>query len=658
MSKNEDVRICYSNIRVGFDIETTSYYDGDQKKAIVYTYTFSVNGEVTVLRTADAFLQFLKDLQDRYTSEWTGKDDQRWRRMIAIYVHNLPYEFQFIRQYLQWDSLFAIANARKIARAIAGRMEFRCSLMLTNKSLASVGKEVGIAKMEGDLDYSLIRHSETPLTEAELGYIHNDVLVIDALLQKKLEKDTMKSIPMTKTGYVRRDVRTTVIKDIDYRDSVRDLTLTADDYRSARQAFSGGYTHANALYMGKVVSNVAACDLASSYPASLAQFQFPMSQFTEVDPQSFEEYRENSACLVEVAFTGISSRYPFPLISESKALEITDPVVDNGRVFMADYVRVLITEVDFEQYLRCYEFESYEIISLNVAVKQTLPSVLLNKILGYYRDKTELKGVAGMEEEYALSKENVNSIYGMMATDPLHESFVLEDNMLKPAVNDLTEELDRHNRSRNRFLYYPWGAWVTAYSRSVLLTTIFDMCDAGIEVLYCDTDSIYYVESKLAGEILDRANDDIRARIASNCSKLDASLFEPADPKGIKHHIGLFEEEDTSDEFKTLGAKRYAKVIDGKLSITTAGLSKKAAEYVENNGGLDFYTTEMVVPKEFSGRNTLTYSDEVAENMLVDYMGNPARVHQAGFIHMEGSDYKLTVSEEYMRFAQESVSYF
>lgn len=649
--------ICYSKKRIAFDIETTSYYDEGEKKAIVYTYTFSIDGEAIILRTEEQFLHFIEAIGNEFGGKWNSKGTD-WERRAVIYVHNLPYEFQFIRQLFKWDEIFAIANTRKVVRAVTGPIEFRCSLALTNKALASVGKEVGVDKMIGDLDYSLIRHSETPLTPEEIGYIENDVLIIDALLEKKLQTDTLKTIPMTKTGYVRRDVSRAVRKDPEYMDTVRNLTMTTADYQRARQAFSGGYTHANSTIMGEVLENVAAVDLASSYPSSLAQFRYPMSNFVQADPKDFAEYREHCACLIEVSFTNIVSRYPFPLISESKALEITGQVVDNGRVYSADYVRVLITEVDYDMYLRCYEFEKCEIVELHVAVKQTLPQVLLEKILGYYSDKTRLKNVEGEEENYALSKENVNSIYGMIATDPLHENFVMVDNKLEMGTTDLSEEIHNHNTSRKRFLYYPWGAWVTAYSRSVLLETIFDMIDVGVKVHYCDTDSIYHEVDLRAESILEEANERIKSRIAENCSKLNPELFEPKDPKGVKHHIGLFDQEPTSDQFKTLGAKRYAKVKDGKLSITTAGLSKKAAGYVEEMGGLEFYAPNMLIPKEHSGRNTLTYSEEVAENMLIDYMGNPARVRQAGFIHMEGSEYHLSVSDDYMRFSQESASYF
>ena len=59
------------------------------------------------------------------------------------------------------------------------------------------------------------------------------------------------------------------------------------------------------------------------------------------------------------------------------------------------------------------------------------------------------------------------------------------------------------------------------------------------------------------------------------------------DPKGVTHYMGVFEKEATYDRFVTLGAKRYAYEIDGKLGMTVSGISKKfGATELEKLGGL------------------------------------------------------------------------
>ena len=132
-------------------------------------------------------------------------------RRLIVYVHNLPYEWQFIRKHFSWDKVFFLED-RKPVKARIGGIEFRCSLKLSGgKSLQNVGKDLQKHKMEkkvGDLDYNLIRTALTPLTEKELGYCEYDIRVLNAYSEEKIEQDGgIDRIPLTNTGYVREYCR-------------------------------------------------------------------------------------------------------------------------------------------------------------------------------------------------------------------------------------------------------------------------------------------------------------------------------------------------------------------------------------------------------------------------------------------------------------------
>ena len=83
--------------------------------------------------------------------------------------------------------------------------------MLSGYSLKKVGENLRqhtAKKMVGDLDYSLLRGSTTPLTEKELGYIREDYEVLDAYIEEELETYLYISrLPYTKTGKVRKFCR-------------------------------------------------------------------------------------------------------------------------------------------------------------------------------------------------------------------------------------------------------------------------------------------------------------------------------------------------------------------------------------------------------------------------------------------------------------------
>lgn len=199
----------YYNVPAAFDIETSSFRipldDGTKVKAgTMYIWQFGIYGKVCFGKTWSEFLQFINmvKLIMRLNSE----------TRLCIYVHNLQFEFQWIRKLFKWDKVFLLEK-RVPVTALSDGIEFRCSMKLAGGvSLATVGKNLvdyTIRKLEGDLDYNLIRGPETPLTEQELAYCENDIRVLMAYIMEKIHTDgDITKIPLTNTGYVRRYCRT------------------------------------------------------------------------------------------------------------------------------------------------------------------------------------------------------------------------------------------------------------------------------------------------------------------------------------------------------------------------------------------------------------------------------------------------------------------
>lgn len=660
-------KVHYVEHLAAFDIETSSYTDEGEKRAIVYSYALAIDDTIYRARSAEEFFPLLEKI--------AANMELSLDRRLVIYVHNLAYEWQFIKHYMEWEGAFAIASERRVVRAVSTLgIEFRCSYVLTNKPLAAVGKDVGVQKMVGDVDHTLIRNSITPLTDEELGYIDNDVRILIEFERQALAQEggtieqALHSIPITKTGYVRRRMRKAALADPAYEQLISELTLNEEVYSLARHAFQGGYTHANSMVMGQEMGDTTAVDLASSYPSSMLQFTYPMSTFHSINHEFTAE--EIDKCIGHVHFFvsfvvyGAVSRYPFPYISFSKALSISDPIVDNGRVFSAASMTLTMTDVDWQIFRRCYNVDSIEIVDVMMAPAEYLPAAITDPIVTMYGDKTALKGVAGQEVNYRSAKEDINGVYGSVAMDPVRTDFEFnaEEDTFIATIPSTEDALSKHNSSRSRYLYYPWAAWVTAYSRYVLLMTMYDLIDAGVTVLYCDTDSIYHKPSPKAQSIIDRVNSEVRKRLsaamhyrwfyASDEEVEDA--LAPKDIKGVRHHIGLFEVDGHYDNFKTLGAKRYAVEKDGQFKITVAGLSKRAASYIKEIGAMEAFVDGLTVPAEKSGRLTHTYSEETARNLITDYMGNTCKMEQRGFIHLEPSPYVLTLSDDYTRFVQKA----
>lgn len=236
----------FYNVAGAFDIETSSFYDNDVKAAIMYEWTFGlgyiVNGEFRRLktygRTWEQFEIFLEAVSK------VLKLNNKLR--LVVYVHNLPYEWQWIRKHFRWTKVFYL-DARKPVYAITSLgIEFRCSLKLSGKSLAKTADDLlkyKSKKMVGDLDYSLIRTPKTPLTQTELGYCEADVDVVLCYIQEKIEQEgDITLIPLTKTGYVRRYCKDACFQKgevLENEDAYEELNLEPIGVSRTERVFSG-----------------------------------------------------------------------------------------------------------------------------------------------------------------------------------------------------------------------------------------------------------------------------------------------------------------------------------------------------------------------------------------------------------------------------------
>lgn len=658
-------KVLYFDTPCAFDIETTSFvsYNGE-KTAIMYEWTLGVNGLVIIGRTWDEFLKCIEKLIECL--------DISLNKRLVIYVHNLSYEFQFICKRFEWEKVFAVDNRKPVYATTTNGIEFRCSYLLSGYALAKLAQNLTIIKIEklvGDLDYSLLRHSETPLTTKEKGYCVNDVKIVMAYIYERIQLDGgITRIPLTKTGYVRQYCRRECFKNEkskryrknrEYYDLMNELTIEPEEYKQLKRAFQGGFTHANPFYSGKEVKNVGSDDFTSSYPCVMVAEMFPMSKAEVVDIKSKEDFEYNLkyyCCLFDAEFIDIDSKVLFDnYISISRCWDVEKPIVNNGRLVSAKKIRITLTEQDYNIIKVFYKSKHFGVSNFRRYKKSYLPTPLVKSILKLYSDKTTLKGVDGKEVEYLQSKEQLNSCYGMMVTDIVRDSYIYADEWL-PDAPDFNTAIEKYNNSSNRFLFYPWGVWVTAYARRNLFTGIIEF---GEDYIYSDTDSIKTVNRENHIEYINKYNEMIRNRLykAMDFHGLSHDLIEPKTVKGEKKCLGVWDFEGYYERFKTLGAKRYMVQKDGKVNITVSGLNKKiAVPYLKQKFGDDIFKEfkqGLYVPPEYTGKNTHTYIDNERSGVLIDYLGNKCAYHELSAVHMEGSDYHLSLSKEYVDYLTE-----
>lgn len=656
-------KILLSNVPIVFDIEATSFYnEKNEKCSTMYAWVFGINGKCCTGRTWQEFFKVLDKVKEYYRISSN--------KHLIIYVHNLSYEFQFFRHYFEWDNVFSLEERKPIYAISTDGIEFRCSYILSGYSLETVAKNLNrykVNKCVGDLDYDLMRHSKTELTDKEWKYIIHDGLVVMAYIQEEIENcDGINNIPLTQTGYIRQLCRNNCLKGdyrFEYTKLVKNhLRLTADDYKQLKRAFMGGFTHANINYVDRVIDDVTSYDFTSSYPTVLVAERFPMGKPRKQYVTSMVEFvkllKSGRACLFDITFNNIRSKVDYEnYISRSRCVKAENYVLNNGRIVEADSITLTLTEQDFFIIAEMYEWDSIAVGNFKTMVKDYLPKPFIETVLKLYSDKTTLKGVDGKEVEYMKAKQLLNSLYGMCCTDICRDEIVYNYGWGKELA-DIYEKIKVYNNDNQRFLFYAWGVWVTAYARRNLFSGINEFKD---DYIYSDTDSIKVFNVDKHMKYIDNYNKEITAKL-KQCLKIyniDYSLICPKTITGKTKPLGVWDFDGHYKHFKTLGAKRYVVVDDdNNIHITIAGVSKTAGrdymlhQFKTVDGVFKAFTEDLEFPKQYtvdgvikngSGKLLHTYVDIPRSGKMVDYKGVECEYHELSGVHLEPTEYSLSL---------------
>ena len=637
-----------SNAMCAFDIETSRIDlpipagQEQNSHSFMYVWQFQINDKTIIGRTWDDFTELVAALMAgiNQAKDYYGLRSEALT--VIIWVHNLAYEFQFLSGYYP----FAAEECffRDVRKPIWVRMfdclEFRCSYIQTNMSLKQLTEQMGVEqKLSGQtFDYSKIRYPWTELSDYELEYCVRDVRSLVECMRIRMEKDgdTLQSIPLTSTGYVRRDC-VTALKP--YFFQVKDMLPDLDQYRLLRKAFRGGNTHANRAYSGRILTNVYSFDMTSCYPAQQLTKQFPMHSWHFIDDRlSLDRILKfvglNYAVVGLYQFRGLrlkNRKTAIPYISLARS-EAYGFKLDNGRVLECEYIELALTEIDLQIVLRQYTYDEIGVLSAMVSRKDFLPLEYREVIQRYYDIKTKLKPKPGTEAEYIFfkSKEKLNGIYGMSAQDPVHADIVYDHGQY--FRSDYTTAGTEKELRKAKFPY-SWGVYTTAYARAALQEAIDA---AGDRMVYCDTDSV-----KTIGPI------DLSA--INNKRIKQAELYNgyADDRYGIRHYVGVFEEDGIYDRFITCGAKRYAYEHNGKMSITVSGVSKA----INEKTGIPFAVEELKCLENFregfiwkeSAGTMAVYNDD--DNF--EYDSGDGVIHIGKNVALVPTTYKMTYAKDY-----------
>lgn len=616
--------IWYDNIFC-FDTETTSAFltpDGDiiaydytkseeyytkcEKIGFMYIWMFSVDDKVYYGRTWEELRSFLIEL------------DKIFPENKLVYVHNLAFDFQFLRNlFYEWDSVFC-RNKRKVLTADRGTLHFRCSYFLTNKSLDKWAKSENllVTKATGQLDYNVIRTPLTELTPAELDYCERDLLVMYHGLCKYREKyKHVYNIPLTQTGEVRAELSKVMVKEYAWRRKMaRLMPDNLNDYNYLMAAFFGGDTHANYIHSGETLHNVKSSDISSDYPWQMISKQYPLTSWAEVRSGAERFFNnEHYSYIVTFEVYNFKSKLYNTFLSRSRCREIRGARCDNGRVLEASYAVITFTNIDFELFREFYDYQRLDILRFSVSINNYLNPKYCKYILDLYRKKTELKGVPGADDEYRRSKQLLNSIYGDSVTRDFTAEIVFNNETFEsiPPTEEYFRRTYESKQKRKDRLYKSVniGIFVTAYARAALWNIIKQL---DYQTVYFDTDSVKYIGND--NGVISSYNIGVMLEHYKIARRLGVPLsaLAPADPNGKTYPIGTMSFEPSLPtgytDFRTIGAKKYC-LRDrpgDPIEITIAGVPKQNAAKLKS---VEDLSDDLIFTPEECGKSISFYCD-------------------------------------------------
>lgn len=615
------IKVKYSNTRFNLDTETTSFfkkkdgslmmfdnqldsdfYETTKKYGIVYIWQFCINGEVIYGRYLEELKECLKEVQSHFSG-----------MKIVIFVHNLSFDFQFLLNIFEEDEIEIFARkSRKIIYARVGSLEFRCSYFLTNMSLDTFAKsyKLPVQKLKGYLDYNVLRTPLTPLTENELLYCEHDCLVLDEIIKyHKAKHHSIVNIPLTQTGKIRSQLNHLFYHDIEHHKMISRMSPdNFEDYQLLTTIFQGGFTHANPIHSGHIIENVLSYDICSSYPFEMVTNLFSCSQYGEGIEEKVEDVdRETKKFIVDFTVRNLEAKTSNHILSYSKASKIFTGEVkkDNGRIISVldkkdkdgnvieeSSASYILLDDDWDMFELFYKYETIKINHIYTAKKDYLPLTLIKYILELYKDKTQLKNVAGEEALYTEKKVFVNGLFGLTCTKDIQGEISFDrtsDTLWKTndlSVETATELIVKKKKQRGRNLAFSWGPEIAAAGRRHLLEIVWKLGEQGDAEAYCDTDShkivLSSVEKKVKEEYPDLSEEEIikkaKERVAEifcednvkvleriwkviehfGEENLSFEDFAPCDIKGERHCLGIYSKEQDILRFASLGAKKYA----------------------------------------------------------------------------------------------------
>lgn len=627
--------------------------------------------------------------------------------LSIVWSHNLDYELTFLLRDIQpsglkgepnimydrdgQDILLRDKNAPlSITLEEIPNITFRDSYALFNKSVAKLGDDIGIPKL--DYNYKVTRLPWDKLEQLDFDYNERDNVIVAMAIYNYMKSNdvNVNEIPLTFTSSVRKKRKDFIkanygAKAINkyYYDRYNSF-ISFEFMDDLMKTYQGGLTSSNIYQTSKLIDNkktsgVIGVDIKSSYPNQMCTMKFPLFEENNTTHGTIanDVYKLGNYKGFVGMFTFENIRvkdlgYLLPISSSQirKGDISYNHSLFNGKLISADYVSIPCNNIDIDVIKKIYDFDEIICTRITTATReQYLRKEEVAFLLSNFLNKETKEG-----EIKDDSKLIINSMYGVKVSCPIKDYYeIIEGEILTTDYFSYNEDvrkeifnnfLETQNLFGGSIDVYSHGVYITSYARKQLIDMIVYIVDNGGKVVYSDTDSVkFYCDTKkkqneLIKSILSMNDDKIKRNKKLPRFKSFKNDFKLSDEEyNIIATLGIWEVEDKKPHklFMTYGAKKYGYITyDDKIKTTIAGCNKKNIPVVIKNVAKKYdlsieesfafvFSPGTTFDETASGRTTaLKDKTPILDMINMTYEGR--KINQFGGIVIKDTTYTLNMT--------------
>ena len=499
-----------------FDLESHNDPESIEKKetsmwlGCLIDETNTVDDESSYLYDIGTFVDRLEAMSNPKRKHG---EKRRPCKNIAVYIYNLSFEWSFILPELKrrgfrfnesigdedeycfntisTHSVSSVWNVNLKFGAKSGQVILRDLAKLYGGGLGKVAKAFGLPTQKGEIDYRLNRLHGHIVTKEEKEYCFKDTrIIVDILLEmiKRQDKAFFKSMSMASYSMLM------MIKE-GWRHSCKPYQKFREQYPMLgeeetaflRNSVSGGITYAPERWQFKDIKQEIICiDKNSMHPSSAYANRFPygVGEHMTGKPDNYADYA--NLCHVKVSYYGVKLHSVIKLIG----------------LYYVDDFELTLWDFEIRTMFKCYNDLEVEYIDYYRYKKKPLPWV---RYYANRRYKLIAAKQKGDDFNTLYNKLLLNSSYGKLLENShlsVFENTIGQDGIITSITHNkerpsyLTDEEWAMKEINSKYTYIPVGGAIPAYSRCDLIETALKISPTGEDIVYFDTDSIFFIKTK------------------------------------------------------------------------------------------------------------------------------------------------------------------